>query len=137
MDARKALREGERAELRLYRALGIEPFRRLMFAVERLRHRRDGARNANYHLTESAPGALAGAMPFLRYNGALHAVALTALLLALLLWRRFTDVSWLWELPFWLLAALDLWCLMLQRYNAIRISAQDRLRIARRDAALR
>ena len=127
---------GERAELWLCRALGVEQFRRLLLARERRRHRRDGGSNANYHLSGGSAEALRAYRYPLLYNSAIHVLGLLVVALYYLLRpqlpRTWPAVDWL--VP--ALAALNVWCLLLQRYEALQIRALLRER-ERRDSLCR
>ena len=119
-----------RFELRLYRRLGVLPFRKLLFRVERLRHCKDGGRNKNYHMGRLSVYEAGRFEGYLLYNTFLHTLGLVLMVLFFVLKHLCYPVwhwaEWLLLLPF----LLNLWCIFLQRYNLLRIR---QLRIHRRD----
>ena len=117
----RALDPAQRFELRVYRALGVLPFRQALFSLERIRHRRDGRTNKNYHMRALSPGGAAAFESYLLYHCLLHGVSL-ALLAAVLLGKAVFALPWN---GMDVLAAgmfvINIWCLMLQRYNQLRL----------------
>ncbi|MBR5095472.1 MAG: hypothetical protein IK095_10270 [Oscillospiraceae bacterium] len=120
-------------ELKLYEALGVRVFRRLVFALERLNHRRDKGRNVNYHVPRLGISGLDGVIKYFFYNGAIHARNILYLFiyfaLRLLIYRR---LIW-FDAIAGLLLVKDIYCVMLQRYNYIRVM-QRRERLEQRRA---
>lgn len=110
-----------RAELKLYRFLGIPRFRKLLMAWARLRHRRRGGRNPRYHLQTLS---LSGAEGFLKESRRFTRLHVTSLVFLVLAWLGLVVLG---ESPLWmhLLTALLLWlnlgCLLLQRQHYVRV----------------
>lgn len=114
-------------ELRLYRMLGVLPFRKFLFGVERLRHWKDGGKNKNYHMGKSSVGEAGRFEGYLLYNTFLHVVSLLLLAVFFVL-KPIRYPGWHpWEIALYVLCLLNIWCIMLQRYNQLRIR-QLRLR---------
>lgn len=120
-------------ELRLYRRLGVLRLRRLLFALERARRGSGGGRNQNYHLERLSPEGAERFEGYLLYHTVLHGTS--ALLLAPLIpLLHICGLSWgaASVLP-GLLIALHIWCIMLQRFNQLRIRRlRQRSQLARR-----
>ena len=108
-------------ELRIYEALGVRQFRNLLFRYERIRHFHRGGKYANYHLSRlSAEGAEAF-LRCLQRNTMLHAGSqLLLILFGFGAWYRGIPLRPFVPLSV-LLSLLNIWCLMLQRYNFLRI----------------
>ncbi|MDO5133003.1 MAG: hypothetical protein Q4D81_08470, partial [Eubacteriales bacterium] len=118
----------EEAEMRLYRLLGVKRFRRFVFALEAGKHRRDGGRNANYHLADLSCAGMRRHFAFLSYNAIIH---IAGLLLAVLLILAKAFVLHKWRPVDWGIPAavlLNIYCIMLQRYNSLRIRKALRTR---------
>ena len=118
---KEELRRINEYELALYRRLGIRKFRDLTFLLEKLRHRKDSLRNSNYHLQQmSFTGAKRHYM-YLSYNALVHMTGLI-MAIALILLRRIVGYRWT-PADCGLSAAVvtNIYCIMLQRYNALRI----------------
>lgn len=125
----------QRFELHVYRALGVPPFRRALFSLERFRYRWDGQTNRNYHMRTVSPGGAAAFESYLLYHNLLHGVSL-ALLVTALLGKAGGALPWNgMDILAVGMCVINLWCLMLQRYNWLRL---QELRIrARRTRARR
>ena len=111
----------QRLELRLYQLLGVRPFRSALFAIERWRRRKDGGKNQNYHLDRLSAEGAAAFQGYLLYHVLLHTASLL-LTVPVAVWRRRRGSDWGgvdWLLT--LLTVFNLWCIMLQRYNALRL----------------
>lgn len=108
-------------EKKLYEALGVRCFRVLVFKLEKLIHYRDKGTNINYHISKYEPSALEDFVKYLFYNGAIHVrnVAYFAIYVILRLILG-TDLRW-YDIVLLLFAVKDVYCVMLQRYNYIRI----------------
>lgn len=115
--------EGDTAfmERKLYEILGVRQFRKLVFWLERQIHRRDKEQNINYHLEILTPDALDTFTKYLFFNGSIHGRNIIfACLYALLRILLGHKVMW-FDVVVTLLTVKDIYCLMLQRYNFLRI----------------
>lgn len=108
-------------EKKLYEALGVRLFQTLVFKLEKVVHYRDKGTNINYHISKYESSALDDFVKYLFYNGAIHVrnVAYFAVYVVLRLVFR-TGVRW-YDIVLLLFAVKDVYCVMLQRYNYIRI----------------
>ena len=108
-------------EMRLYEILGVKVFRKMVFWLEKMIHRRDRGKNINYHIPSKEVGALDAFVKYLFYNGSIHvrnlAFFAVYLLLKILFFRHFR----FYDIILGLLAVKDAYCVMLQRYNLLRI----------------
>ena len=127
----------ERIECRLYEIAGVRVFRAFVFRLEKLIHRRDKGQNVNYHIDDYGSKAPTDFKKYLALNAAIHirnAVFLSAVLvLCMLLPSKYTAAAY----GAALLLVKDLYCIMLQRYNFLRIAAAERRIAARRENVIR
>ena len=140
---RKQKQNSGSAEIFLYQMLGIRCFQKLVFRLEKWRRRKDGGQNSNYHLYGMRYDRISRHFAFLTYNALIHLTGLAACAV-LLSARRLSGRPW--NLTDWLIlvaAVANIYCLMLQRYNFLRLCAYRssymaarQARIQRRAAAL-
>ena len=121
-------------ELQVYRILGIPRFRKLVLQYEKLRHRRRGGRNPNYHLQGLSMAQVDAFLPRLRRNVRFHCTSLALLgLFWILVFYRGISCPEAVPLTVFLLW-LNLWCLMLQRYHFLRIRLLQKKQTAAKSA---
>ena len=111
---------GNKRELRLDEALGVLSFRTLIFAWERHR-RRDGSENINYHIGRGHYSRLSDFGVYLEYNAFFHVASILLLLLYFVESVLLKYTSPVLVVFVVLLMLFNIWCLMLQRYTALRI----------------
>lgn len=130
-------------EMKMYEILGVQIFRVLVFKLEKLIHRKDKGRNTNYHIASIEPQAADGFIKYLWYNGAIHArnilFFLALFAVRYIVFRSFSVI----DILLWLLCLKDCYCVMLQRYNFLRIEIRKKrlaekyvARIQRKAAAI-
>ena len=108
-------------ELALYRLLGIRRVRDFAFLLERWKHRKDHFRNSNYHLQQMSFGGAKRHYMYLSYNALIHLFGM-ALAVTILLVRRIIGFRWgIADLGMIVAIAANIYCIMLQRYNALRL----------------
>lgn len=111
----------EKREMRIYEFLGVKQFQQLVFLLERIIHRRDKGKNINYHIPSNDISALDAFIKYLFYNGAIHTRNLAIFIGYLLLKVLFSFQIRFYDYILIALAVKDLYCVMLQRYNLLRI----------------
>lgn len=112
----------QKIEKKTYEILGVRLFRILVFKLEKAIHHRDRGKNINYHISNYEPGSLDAFIKYLFYNGAIHVrnILYFAIYIVLrIVWGR--GVAW-FDIVLLLFAIKDAYCIMLQRYNYIRIN---------------
>ena len=119
------------AEMRVYELLGIRLFRRLVFLVERIRHRKDGGQNENYHLQDTSRTALVRFSGYLWYNAVLHIISLLFTAVYFVLSRCFSVTNLVVDAAMLFVAVLNAYCLALQRYIYLKVRAH----VAKKQAA--
>ncbi|MCR5161946.1 MAG: hypothetical protein K6C06_09270 [Lachnospiraceae bacterium] len=108
-------------EIRLYEALGIRIFQKMVFRLERFRHRGDGDRNVNYHMLPAGTDSPERFIRYLFLNAGIHISGLAATLVFMGIFAVMPGV-----LPtVWAAGVVgvigNIYCIMLQRYNYLRI----------------
>lgn len=129
-------KSGNRFELTLYEALGVRQFRALVFKLERFNHRKDKGKNINYHIAAPNVGGMDAFIKYFFYNGAIHVRNILVLILyfgiKLAVSRQFT-LRW-YDIFTLLLLTKDIYCVMLQRYNFLRIKEKQSVLRRKRQA---
>lgn len=127
------MRKIECLEIRTYEVLGVKHFRKLVFALERLIHKRDKGHNINYHIPHQDIESFDAFVKYLFYNGAIHVRNILAILLYF-----FCKMVWFHHLHWFdLIVAVflikDIYCVILQRYNYLRIKKRKEVLIIKRN----
>lgn len=125
----KYLTKKENIEIRIYELLGVKIFRKCAFALEKLIHIKDKGINKNYHISNDNSMNPDEFNKFLYYNGAIHVKNSMILPLMIVLNVLISGVS-LATLGLVLLLIKDLNCVMLQRYNYLRIKSSSSMKEA-------
>lgn len=123
MEKIRTITRFDRVEKRLYEILGIKLFKSLMLYIEKIKHRKDGLSNENYHIKSMAMCSLKKFSGYLLYNAIFHIVSLffVAIYFVIVL---LTKPNLLWfNIVMCVVAIIDLYCIMLQRYSFLRIKA--------------
>ena len=115
----------EDLELKIYSALGVKQFRNLAFKLEKLIHIKDKKKNINYHINDCKDLVSVDKFKkYLYYNGFIHVKNLifgsVGLALMIILNASIVPVIALSTL-----LLKDAYCVMLQRYNWIRITRHE------------
>lgn len=120
--AKKSICKFERI---LYIILGVEVFRRLVFLLEKIVHLKDKGQNQNYHIDGYNTISTNKFIKFLFFNGAIHAKNLIIIIIYFLIKAILNSLDlFSFEIYDFIILAFgikDLYCIMLQRYNYIRI----------------
>ena len=113
-------------ESKIYEFLGVKYFKQLTFKLEKLIHKKDKGQNKNYHLKGNGLEAIENFRKYLYYNGFIHVKNSIALIIGLTVFVLTTRFNY-YLIPFILLLIKDLYCVMLQRYNWIKLSEKEEL----------
>lgn len=115
----------EDLELKIYKALGVKQFRNLAFKLEKLIHIKDKKKNINYHINDCKDlVSIDKFKKYLYYNGFIHVKNLIfgSVGLALMIILNASVVP---VIALSTLLLKDAYCVMLQRYNWIRITRHE------------
>ena len=118
-------KKGEDLELKIYKALGVKYFRNLAFKLEKLIHIKDKKKNINYHINDCKDlVSIDKFKKYLYYNGFIHVKNLIfgSVGLALMIILNASVVP---VIALSTLLLKDAYCVMLQRYNWIRITRHE------------
>lgn len=118
-------KKGEDLELKIYNALGVKYFRNLAFKLEKLIHIKDKKKNINYHINDCKDlVSIDKFKKYLYYNGFIHVKNLIfgSVGLALMIILNASVVP---VIALSTLLLKDAYCVMLQRYNWIRITRHE------------
>jgi len=112
-------------EIKIYEILGIKKFKKCVFFLEKLIHFKDKGENINYHIENGKLENTDDFIKYLFYNGSIHvrnATFLSIAFLAKVIFFNNTSVMFhCLSIFIGMLITKDLYCVMLQRYNFIRI----------------
>ncbi len=116
----------EKIEIKIYKFLGIEKFKRLVFKLENFIHRNDNMKNINYHVINS--NSISSVENFKKYlynNGKIHVRSLIngVIIIGITL---ILGINPLILTFLGLLMIKDIYCIMLQRFNWIKIKEFQR-----------
>ena len=123
------MKKSRKIEIKVYELLGVKLFRKAAFRLEKIVHRKDKGKNTNYHIQKNEVNSLGEFKKYLYYNGAIHTSNLIRgiPLLALMFLLNFKTLSII------VLSALllkDAYCVMLQRYNWLKINGfEEKLQV--------
>lgn len=115
----------EDIELKIYKTLGVKQFRNLAFKLEKLIHIKDKKKNINYHINDCKDlVSIDKFKKYLYYNGFIHVKNLIfgSVGLALMIILNASVVP---VIALSTLLLKDAYCVMLQRYNWIRITRHE------------
>lgn len=119
------MKRGQKVETKLYELLGIKLFRKAVFRLEKIVHRKDHGKNTNYHIQNNSINSVEEFKKYLYYNGTIHTSNLIKgiplVVLMVLFNMNVISISLIS-----LLLLKDLYCVMLQRYNWIKLSEKER-----------
>ncbi|MGN0679548.1 MAG: hypothetical protein ACI4JS_07795 [Oscillospiraceae bacterium] len=108
-------------EIRLYRLVGVTAFRKIVLYVERLVHFKDRGRNSNYHPKKMSIPAIERFNCFLVFNSTLHILSLLLTVFVYFVSCRTDSHSLLIYIVSALLVLINLYCVMLQRFNFLML----------------
>lgn len=108
-------------ELRIYYLFGVNWFRKLILAFEKIRHFKDKQKNENYHPSNFDMFSIERYNGFLVYNAFLHGVSLLFTLIYAVLSTVIAFRNVPIDLSIVLLTLLNVYCIMLQRTNYLKL----------------
>ncbi|MDD4298457.1 MAG: hypothetical protein PHS98_02330 [Bacilli bacterium] len=112
----------EDIERKIYKLIGIEYFRKLVFLLERVIHYKDKGKNVNYHIKNTDFEKAKDFKKFLYYNGTIHVRNAIFLFLLIIVKVLFLKTSLIFDIILGLNLIKDIYCIILQRYNYVRIN---------------
>lgn len=117
----KRLSSWNKFELRVYRLLGVNQFRKAILLFEKIKHRKDNRKNENYHPSSFDVFALEQYNGFLLYNAFLHIVSLLFTVVYAVLSTTIDFRNVVLDLGMIVLTLLNVYCIILQRANYLML----------------
>lgn len=122
--------KNQKFEVKIYELLGIKLFKKAVFKLEKIIHRKDGKKNINYHIKNSNDmESVDNFKKFLYYNRAIHTKNLIFDIPVIILMIVFRyNLILIVPIMLWLIK--DIYCIMLQRYNWLKINGfEEKLQV--------
>lgn len=130
---KKLLCKLNKIELHTYEILGVKLFRRAILLFERIKHHKDGGQNENYHIKGRSIVSLRSFSGYLLYNTMFHIVSILMTIFYFAIARSF-HLNYLWiDIFMCAIVVFNLYCIMLQRYNYLKIKSYISKADAKRD----
>jgi hypothetical protein len=112
----------KKLELKIYEFLGVKQFKKAVFMLEKIIHKRDKGKNINYHIKNSNDRESVDSFKkYLYYNGFIHTKNLITGI-PIIVFAILCGQNLLFLIPLILFLIKDVYCVMLQRYNWLKIS---------------
>lgn len=111
----------DKTRIRIYEAIGIRVFRKMLFSIEAARHRKDGRTNRNYHFRDASTSSLQYHKGYLLYNAFLHIVSIAFIAIYYLIASLAGYNNAILNVLMVILFLINLYCILLQRYVFLRI----------------
>lgn len=109
----------KKLELKIYEFLGVK---KAVFMLEKIIHKRDKGKNINYHIKNSNDRESVDSFKkYLYYNGFIHTKNLITGI-PIIVFAILCGQNLLFLIPLILFLIKDVYCVMLQRYNWLKIS---------------
>lgn len=119
----KGLSKLNKFELILYRVFGIVIFRKFILRVEKIKHRKDGLQNRNYHLRQMSVDSMEHHTGFLLYNSFIHSFSLFLTGICFIV-VSISGIKNIWlNLFMFVISMLNIYCIMLQRFVYLKLKA--------------
>lgn len=117
-------------ETKIYEFLGVKLFKKAVFKLEKIIHRKDKGQNINYHIKNSnSRESVNSFRKYLYYNGFIHIKNIVLGILTIIFIIIFRTNP-LIIILLSLLLIKDAYCVMLQRYNWLKLNTfEERLKI--------
>lgn len=112
----------KKLELKIYEFLGVKQFKKAVFMLEKIIHKRDKGKNINYHIKNSNDRESVDSFKkYLYYNGFIHTKNLITGI-PIIVFAILCGQNLLFLISLILFLIKDVYCVMLQRYNWLKIS---------------
>lgn len=120
----------QKIETKIYELLGVKIFKKLVFRLEKIIHRKDKGQNINYHIKNSiTKESIDSFRKYLYFNGYIHTRNIIKGIAAIFIMIIFS-VHPIFVIILSLLLIKDAYCIMLQRYNWIKLNCtEDKLNV--------
>lgn len=120
-------------ERKIYEILGVRLFRKAVMAFERLRHKKDGGTNSNYHPKNSSLSSARAFRWYVIYNSIFHVISLVLSAVYFVITRVSCEIFLAADILVSVVIVFNLFCLMLQRYTWLALTEHIALLERRRE----
>ncbi len=120
-------------ERKIYEILGVRLFRKVVMAFERLRHKKDGGTNSNYHPKNSSLSSARAFRWYVIYNSIFHIISLVLSAVYFVITRVSCEIFLAADILVSLIIVFNGYCLMLQRYTWLALTEHIALLERRRE----
>ena len=117
----EGLSSRNRLELQVFRLLGINQFRKIVLSFEKAKHHKSNRKNENYHPSNLDVFSFERYNGFLFYNAFLHCVSLVLTVTYIVITLAYKVRMLVFDVLIVILSIFNLYCIVLQRYNHLRI----------------
>ncbi len=123
-------------ERKIYEILGVRLFRKAVMAFERLRHKKDGGTNSNYHPKNSSLSSSRAFRWYVIYNSIFHVISLVFSAVYFVITRVSCEIFLAADILVSVVIVFNLFCLMLQRYTWLALTEHIALLERRREGRI-
>lgn len=115
------LNQRQRNEVKIYRLLGVDYFRKVIFWFEKTKNQKKNKKNENYHPAAMDVISLEKHSGFLLYNAFLHSVSMLFVIVYCILALAFGLHNLIIDIIMVVISLLNIYCIILQRTNYLKI----------------
>ncbi len=124
-------------ELKLYELMGIKFFKRVILRFEAIKHFKDSGKNSNYHIRGTSSISLDSSFAFFIYNSIFHFTSILLIFLYFAISQAVLFNSLAINIGMVILFILNVYCIILQRYNYLRLKLILEKRAKRNEKKIR
>ena len=115
------LNQRQRNEVKIYRLLGVDYFRKVILWFEKTKNQKKNKKNENYHPAAMDVISLEKHSGFLLYNAFLHSVSMLFVIVYCILALAFGLHNLIIDIIMVVISLLNIYCIILQRTNHLKI----------------
>lgn len=115
------LNQRQRNEVKIYRLLGVDYFRKVILWFEKTKNQKKNKKNENYHPAAMDVISLEKHSGFLLYNAFLHSVSMFFVIVYCILALAFGLHNLIIDIIMVVISLLNIYCIILQRTNYLKI----------------
>lgn len=115
------LNQRQQNEVKIYRLLGVDYFRKVILWFEKTKNRKKNRKNENYHPAAMDVISLEKHNGFLLYNAFLHSVSMFFVIVYCILALAFGLHNLIIDVIMVVISLLNIYCIILQRTNYLKV----------------
>lgn len=116
-----SLNQRQQTEIKIYRLLGVNYFRKVILWFEKTKNRKKNRKNENYHPSAMDVISLEKHNGFLLYNAFLHSVSMLFVIVYCILALAFGLHNIVIDVIMAVISLLNIYCIVLQRSNYLKV----------------